>query len=103
MTDIDYLVEVIGEIITALAGPLTEDEISGGWTDKSKIHYHRLFLDFQTDLLSKSRKPWPTQFARGLDYWGVIEGDLHEKIMYASAKLREIEDKIRNPLEDSTL
>jgi hypothetical protein len=100
MTDVDQVIDIIDEIISSLSNPLTDDDISGGWTEEAKLHYYHLFLDLKSNLISKSSDPWPTQFARGLDYWGIINGDLHERIMLASTKLREIENEIRNPLND---
>ena len=100
MTDVDQVIDIIDEIISSLSNPLTDDDISGGWTEEAKLHYCHLFLDLKSNLISKSSDPWPTQFARGLDYWGIINGDLHERIILASTKLREIENEIRNPLND---
>jgi hypothetical protein len=83
----EEILEDIELILERLAKPLTTKDIADGWSIECRKMIIRVFEDIKATLLSEGKLP-PMFIARGLDHWGVIDGDLLEFAAKISNKLR---------------
>ena len=83
----DDISREIEEIIAELSLPVTAAEDAAGWTPQSKEAALKYFFGMRTSLVSGTAIP-PLGVARALDHWGVVGGELLEKIAKLTNKLR---------------
>lgn len=70
------VLKMVDELISTLSGPLTEDDIRGGWTEASRVAMLKFFTDLKTKLQSHEELPRGLNIPRGMDSWGVVNGRL---------------------------
>jgi hypothetical protein len=68
----------VNEMLALLSKPLNKTEISNGWSVDCQSAMLKLFGEIK-QRLEKSEKHPPLYIARGLDQWGVTQGDMFEK------------------------
>jgi hypothetical protein len=91
MHDENKIIKKIDEVIGELSLPLTSKEAAEGWTERGKVAIEAFFKELRSKILSG--EPLPSlSIARGLDHWGVVNGELLEKSAKISNDLRNIKE-----------
>ncbi|HEY0199050.1 MAG TPA: hypothetical protein VGC19_11010 [Rhodanobacter sp.] len=83
--------QVLSEIdlvLRKLDNPLTDDDITNGWSTESQQAARTYFQSLKSALTSNSILP-PLGIVRGLDHWGVTGGDLLREIARITNLLRK--------------
>ena len=78
---------MIDQIVEKLSGPLPSEELVNGWTDESRLAMSDFFKDLQSKLSNKEPVPY-LGIVRGLDHWGVGDGELFRRVAEIDYKLR---------------
>ena len=77
----------VSELLVTLSLPVSEEELSGGWSAGSKKAAERYFNELHTCIRDNKPLP-PLGIVRSLDHWGVVGGNLLEKIAKITNWLR---------------
>jgi hypothetical protein len=95
MNEKNEIIIKIDDIVGELSHPLSLQEADEGWTEKSKTAIGVFFKELRSNILSGGPLP-PLSIARGLDHWGVVNGELLEKAAVISNQLRNMKEKNSN-------
>ena len=88
MLDENEIIKKIDEVTL----PLTSKEAAEGWTERGKVAIEAFFKELRSKILSG--EPLPSlSIARGLDHWGVVNGELLIKSVEISYDLRKIKEE----------
>ena len=79
-------------MIEKLSQPLSELEIKNGWGKECQQAMLKLFGELE-ESIKNDKVIQEMHIARGLDHWGVVGGDLMEKIAKISVDLNEYRKK----------
>ena len=88
--EIDTVVQEIDLVIESLGSPVTAKEASDGWTSKSKMAVHALMKSLKEKLQSGTELP-PMSISKALDHWGVIDGEILERVAEISNQIRQLQ------------
>ena len=89
MADRVDVINKISEGLSLLVRPVSEQEAADGWTPKSKSAMQTFFEELRQKLLLGETSP-PLSIARGMNHWGITQGELLEKAADISKDLRKI-------------
>ena len=92
--------EIISDIqmfYIELSKPFSEEDLKGGWSEKSRQSCIKLFKQMESDLRDKNinlkNKIEYITLVRGLDYWGITKGKLFEQALTISSKINDVAKK----------
>lgn len=77
-------------LTTDLSEPLAQSEISAGWTVEAQQAMLKLLGELDHDIAAGKSLPKNLSIGRGLDHWGVEEGELLQRMCRLSNRLREL-------------
>jgi hypothetical protein len=83
----------IEQMINKLSNPLPPSEIANGWSEESRQAMLKFFKNLHSELTSGQfnlAEHASFHLIRGMDHWGIIEGDLLEEAAEIQADLREL-------------
>ena len=84
----DELEERLDHLVAALAGPLSEADLAGGWNEERRREWHEYFVGLRTGLRQgKIPRGAPYHLARWLNYDGVLDGPLVHEIASLQRRL----------------
>jgi len=89
MENRDKILTEVESLIGELAAPLSQSEISFGWTPESQNATLKLLNEIRAALVDR-RPIEKLSIGRGLDHWGVEGGRLLESACKLSNNLREL-------------
>ncbi len=78
----DAVIRRVIAVIDRLSRPLTVSDIAGGWSEESRAALLGFFKRLCDDLKGGTpafHKPEYMSIARGMDTWGIIDGDILEE------------------------
>jgi hypothetical protein len=78
---------LIDDVIAELSALVTADERASGWEDESKQATVKYFTEIRECLITGTPLP-SLDIVRGLDHWGVSDGNLLKKIARIANHLR---------------
>jgi hypothetical protein len=82
------LITNINELIGELSSPLRPDEVAHGWCKASQEAMLQFFEDLRQKVIAGEQLPY-LGIVRGLDHWGVSDGELFRKASEVDHELRE--------------
>lgn len=77
----------IDALLALLVSPLTSSEAADGWTPECKQAMTVFFEELVQKLKAGEQLP-SLSISRSLDHWGVVKGELLEKVAQISNELR---------------
>jgi hypothetical protein len=80
----------IRSLIATLSEPLEQEEISAGWTGQAQQAMLKLLGEIDHDIEAGNSLPKNLSIGRGLDHWGVEDGELFQRMCALSNCLREL-------------
>jgi hypothetical protein len=89
----DKILEIRSEtrsLIATLSEPLGQEEISAGWTVQAQLAMLKLLGEIDHDIEAGNSLPKNLSIGRGLDHWGVEDGELLRRMCALSNCLREL-------------
>ncbi len=87
------VIRKIKRMINSLSNPLPPSEIASGWTEESRHAMLNFFKDLYSQLMSDQfdlAEHASFHLVRGMDHWGIIEGDLLEEASEIQCDLHEL-------------
>ncbi len=79
----------IDSLIGELSGEVSTAESACGWTPQAKAAIRILLIDLKVKV-EAGQPVQPISLARGADSWGVIDGELLERLTILSNELRDL-------------
>ncbi len=93
MTKIEDIAQRVNHMVDRLSEPLSEPEFKSGWTQESKDAMREFFARLRDDLAGGRKVadvPEYRSISRGMDHWGIVEGELLDEADTISAEIRSL-------------
>ncbi len=88
------IVKRVDDAIRQLSRPLGGLELASGWTEPGRIAMLRFFELLREDLINDvdvRSKPQYLSITRGMDHWGVVDGEILRQAGEISAKIKSLQ------------
>jgi hypothetical protein len=83
------VIDELRQLTTILAEPFPSGAIEDGWCLESWTKWGHIFADLHEALIEG--RPIPdTSFSRGLDFDGVVSGDILDRVAHMSISLKKL-------------
>jgi hypothetical protein len=82
------LQEELAWMIDQLSKPLPPHELEAGWTEQGRVAMLKFFEDLDSKLGNGEKLP-EVNIPRGMDSWGIVEGQLLKKAAELSLDLKK--------------
>jgi len=93
VSNTDLILKKVENIIERLSSPLSEEELSNGWIEDSRLAMLKFFETLRDDLkndVDVSAKAEYRSIARGMDHWGISVGQLLDDATEISMEIRKL-------------
>jgi hypothetical protein len=84
------LLEKLSEIISALDKPISNEEVTDGWTAKDKKTAVDMFLAIRLAVEYDRHLP-PLNIQKGLNHWGVVCGPIFDQAVAIAVELKSLD------------
>ena len=87
------VIRKIERVINSLSNPLPPSEIANGWTEESRQAMLKFFKALHSQLMSgqvELAEHASFHLVRGMDHWGIIEGNLLKEASEIQCDLHEL-------------